>query len=148
MAKAIEEMLNFKGYFLEDHADMIPENVCGVYCAYACSLNAETNKWVGTDIVYFGKSGGDVRGRVNDHKKVGDNARRTLTNGEKLLYCYAKTDNEIECEKALVAAHKDLPRLANTLLTDGYVGPKISLTIKGDCYGIKSGIEFEANKED
>ncbi len=142
MSKEIEQTLEFKGYFLEDNADKIPENVCGVYCAYACSFNAETNRWVGTDIVYFGKSGGDVRGRVSDHKKVDDNARKTLTRGEKLLYCYAETDRESECEKALVAAHDNLPRLANDKLTHGYDGPTIHLVISGDAYGMAKDIRF------
>ena len=142
MPKEIKEHLEFKGYFLEDNADMIPEKVCGVYCAYACSFNPETNKWAGTDIVYFGKSGGDVRGRVNDHKKVGDNARKTLKSGEKLLYCYAETDQEAECEKALVAAHDTLPRLANDKLTHGYDGPAIHLVVSGDAYGIVKNIRF------
>lgn len=143
MSKEIKEQLEFRGYFLEDDADRIPENVCGVYCAYACSFNATTNQWEGTDIVYFGKSGGDVLGRVNDHKKVGDNARRTLARGEKLIYCYAKTDNEIVCEKALVAAHENLPRLANDKLTNGYKGPAVDLTIIGKAYGMKTTIHFD-----
>ena len=51
------------------------------------------------------------------------------------------------CERALVAAHSHLPRLANTQLTDGYIGPRISLTIMGACYGIEPQINFEARKE-
>ena len=148
MDTVIEEPLSFTGYFLEDNADSIPEKVCGVYCAYACSFDGTKKQWIGSDIVYFGKSGGDIRGRVKDHAKLGDQARRTLNKGEKLIYCYANTDNEIECEKALVAAHSHLERLANTQLINGYVGPKISLTINGDCYGIKAKIDFEAKRED
>jgi len=142
MSKSISEMLDFVGYTLEDDYERIPENVCGVYCAYSCSLNPKTCKWVIGDIVYFGKSDGDVRGRIYDHKEKGDNARKTLKSGEKLAYCYAKTEHEIECEKALVAAHSNLPRLANDKLTDGYKGPEIHLTITGDAYGMKSGISF------
>jgi hypothetical protein len=148
MDKVIEETLSFTGYFLEDNPNDIPGKVCGVYCAYACSFDMAKNQWIGSDIVYFGKSGGDIRGRVKDHAKLGDQARRTLNKGEKLIYCYAHTDNEIECEKALVAAHSHLERLANTQLTNGYVGPKISLTIKGDCCWIKPQIDFEAKSED
>ena len=85
MNKVIKETLSFTGYFLEDDADIIPENVCGVYCAYACSFDITRNKWIGSDIVYFGKSGGDIRGRVKDHAKLGDQARRTLNKGEKLI---------------------------------------------------------------
>lgn len=143
MSEPIKETLEFQGYVWEGNSAKIPEKICGVYCAYACKLNNLTNTWVGSDIVYFGKSGGDVRGRVNDHNKAGDNARKTLQKGEGLLYCYAATDHENECEKALVAAHANLPRLANDKLTDGYKGPEIHLTIKGDAYGMRSQIDFD-----
>ena len=143
MREPITETLEFKGYVWEGNSQNIPEKVCGVYCAYACKHNKLTNEWVGSDIVYFGKSGGDVRGRVNDHKKAGDTARKTLQKGEGLLYCYAETDHEEECEKALVAAHSNLPRLANDKLTGGYKGPVIHLTITGASFGICGQIDFD-----
>ena len=150
MSKEVKETLKFSGYVLEDRSSDIPE-IKGVYCAYAASYNPQERKWVGKDIVYFGKSeegDGNIRARVNAHKQSDDAARRTLEDGEKLLYTYAATDNADVCERALVAAHSHLPRLANTQLTNGYVGPKISLTMMGACYGIRPQINFEAKKED
>ena len=141
----VKETLDFQGYTLEDASDKIPE-IKGVYCAYACAKNAETNKWELQDIVYFGKSeDGDssVRSRVIAHKSANDNARSTLKHGEKLAYAYAKADNPDVCEKALVAAHDDLRRLANDRLTNGYKGPSVELTIEGKAYGMKEKIRFD-----
>lgn len=149
MNKPINETLEFKGYFLEDNYAAVPE-VKGVYCAYAASKNADTGKWEGLDIVYFGKSEeGDssVRKRIYAHMAEGDSARGTLKDGEKLLYAYAETEYPDACEKALVAAHSDLPRLANEKLVDGYAGPKILLAITGKCWGMKSPIGFESTEE-
>ena len=149
MSKEVKETLKFSGYVLEDRSSDIPE-IKGVYCAYAASYDPQRDAWGGTDIVYFGKSedgDGNIRARVNAHKQLDDTARRTLKEGEKLLYTYAATDNADVCERALVAAHSHLPRLANTQLTDGYIGPRISLTIMGACYGIEPQINFEARKE-
>lgn len=149
MSTPITETLEFRGYFLEDNYASVPE-VKGVYCAYAASKNKETGKWEGTDIVYFGKSeegDGSVRKRIYAHMAEGDGARSTLRTGEKLLYTYAKTEYPDACEKALVAAHSNLPRLANEKLTDGYKGPKILMAIIGKCWGIKRLIAFESTEE-
>lgn len=145
----IDETLTFEGYVLEDHDDRIPEKK-GVYCAYACSLD-EKNEWVGTDVVYFGKAEeGDstIRARVIAHKADDDGARRTLGDGEKLIYSYAETDNPDACEKALVEAHSALPRLANDRLTHGYKGPEIKLQIKGKAAMLHKSIYFPANEDE
>ena len=146
MNTEVKEALNFQGYIHEDSADKIPE-IKGVYCAYACTKNGKTNKWELQDIVYFGKSEeGDssVRTRVNAHKSADDNARSTLKKGEKLAYAYARADNPDVCEKALVAAHENLPRLANDRLTNGYKGPSVELTITGKAYGMLTKIHFDS----
>lgn len=142
MSRPIVETLDFVGYTLEDDYERIPENVRGVYCAYACLYDNDKKQWIGTDIVYFGRSDSDIRGRVYKHRAENDNARKTLKEGEKLIYCYARTDYEIECEKALVAAHADLPRLANDKLTGGYKGPEIHLQVAGKASGIRTRIDF------
>lgn len=145
MDAEVKASLDFQGYTLEDSADKIPD-IKGVYCAYACTKNAKSNMWELQDIVYFGKSEeGDssIRTRVIAHKSKDDNARSTLTKDEKLAYAYAKTDKPDVCEKALVAAHENLPRLANDRLTRGYKGPSVKLTITGKAYGMKKQIHFD-----
>ena len=145
MNTEVKEVLDFQGYIHEDSADKIPE-IKGVYCAYACIKNAKTSKWELRDIVYFGKSEegtSSIRARVIAHKSANDNARSVLNKDEKLAYAYAKADNPDVCEKALVAAHDDLRRLANDRLTIGYKGPSVELTIEGKAYGMKEKIRFD-----
>ena len=148
MDAEVKEALDFQGYIHEDASELIPE-IKGVYCAYACTKNAKTNKWELQDIVYFGKAEeGDssIRARVIAHKSVNDNARSTLKKDEKLAYAYAKTDSPDVCEKALVAAHDDLLRLANDRLTNGYKGPSVELSIMGKAYGMKTNIHFDSGE--
>ena len=148
MDAEVKETQDFQGYIHEDASEKIPE-IKGVYCAYACTKNTKTNKWELQDIVYFGKSEeGDssIRTRVIAHKSANDNARSTLTKGEKLAYAYAKTDNPDVCEKALVAAHDDLPRLSNDRLTNGYKGPSVELAITGKARGMKTRIHFDSGE--
>lgn len=150
MNEAVFEDLEFAGYILEDNYNEIPE-IKGVYCAYACSKNPQTNKWTLGDIVYFGKAEeGDssIRARVIAHMNKDDNARKTLRKGEKLAYAYAKTDNASVCERALIAEHKDLPRLANDKLTGEYEGPMVFLTTSGKNKGISEEILFLSNEKE
>lgn len=150
MSKPVFENLKFEGYVLEDNYNNIPE-IKGVYCAYACSKNPQTNNWMLGDIVYFGKAEeGDssIRARVVAHMDPEDNARKTLREGEKLAYAYAKTDNASVCERALIAKHKDLPRLANDKLTGEYEGPMVSLMTSGKNKGISEEILFLSNEKE
>ena len=75
-----------------------------------------------------------------------DNARSTLKKGEKLAYSYAATDNPDVCERALVAKHAELPRLANDKLTSGYVGPTVLISTSGNNQGMANVILFLANE--
>ena len=148
MRDAVIENLKFEGYILEDNYAQIPE-IKGVYCAYACAKNQVTGKWELGDIVYFGKSeDGDstIRARVYAHMDLNDNARSTLKEGEKLAYSYAATDNPDVCERALVAKHAELPRLANDKLTSGYVGSTVLISTSGKNQGMANVILFLANE--
>lgn len=149
MGNWVIETLKFEGYILEDAYELIPA-IKGVYCAYASKKNSVTGNWDVGDIVYFGKSEeGDstIRARVYAHMDPNDNARSTLKEGEKLAYSYAATDNPDVCERALVAEHAELPRLANDKLTSGYVGPTVLISTSGNNQGMANIIFFQGNEK-
>lgn len=97
--------LNFKGYWLEDKKLSVPEG-SGVYCVYAGTYHAETDRVSLRELIYVGESS-DVRARLENHERLNDWKRR-LRIGETLCYTVATvnaSDRE-RAEAAVIYRHK------------------------------------------
>ena len=97
--------LNFKGYWLETHKTSVPE-ASGVYCVYAGTYRAETDKVTLRELIYVGESS-NIRERLSNHERLKDWKQR-LRAGETLCYSVAEVGSDgRECaEAAVIYRHK------------------------------------------
>lgn len=125
--------VTFKGYRLERDADGLPE-YSGVYLAYRCRYNSNTNAVMLIELIYIGQAE-NIQKRIIEHRNTKD-----LHNGcganEVLCYAYASVSlNDLDVvENALVYAQQ--PRL-NTQLKDTYNHQPSSFVIEGTCSLLK-----------
>ena len=97
--------LNFRGYWLESHKTSVPA-ASGVYCVYAGTYRAETDKVSLRELIYVGESN-DVRERLSNHERLKD-WKRHLRTGETLCYSVAKvnSDDRERAEAAVIYRNK------------------------------------------
>lgn len=97
--------LNFRGYWLEAKKASVPA-VSGVYCVYAGTYSAETDRVSLRELIYVGESS-DVRDRLADHERLKDWKRR-LRSGEVLCYSVAEvgSNDRVRAEAAVIYRHK------------------------------------------
>lgn len=77
-----------------------------MYCVYACTYSAETNRVSLRELIYVGESS-DVRERLANHERLKDWKRR-LRVGETLCYSVAEvsSDDRERAEAAVIYRHK------------------------------------------
>lgn len=121
--------VTFKGYRLENDADGIPE-FSGIYLAYRCIYNKETDKVSLVELVYIGQAE-NLKMRIAVHKSSGD-LNKSCLEGETICYSYASVSlNDLDIvENALIFAQK--PRL-NTKLKENFVHDPAAFVIEGAC---------------
>jgi hypothetical protein len=97
--------LDFTGYWLEKNIGGIPK-ASGVYCVYACTYNAETDKVSIRLLVYIGEAQ-DVNDRIANHEKWPD-WRKHRQQGEELCFNFAPAEpsERPRVEAALIFRHK------------------------------------------
>lgn len=97
--------INFRGYWPEAKKASVPE-LSGIYCVYACTYSAETNRVSLRELIYVGESS-DVRERLANHERLKDWKRR-LRAGETLCYSVAEvsSDDRERAEAAVIYRHK------------------------------------------
>lgn len=129
MAEMNTYNVTFKGYRLEDNAEGLPE-YSGIYIAYRCMYNEETNKVSLTELIYIGQAE-NLNRRILSHKSSGDLNRYCLGN-ETICYSYASVSlNDLDIiENALIFAQQ--PRL-NTQLKTEYNHEAAYFVVEGAC---------------
>lgn len=128
--------LDFSGYYSETDLSRFDGKI-GVYCAYACNAAGELS-----DLVYIGRSGDNIKSRVEAHQNKDDEARSTLKAGEHLAYSFAETKEHELCETVLIARHRDFPRLANSQLRKPYEGEPVLLNLTGAVHQLHTTIAY------
>lgn len=133
MAEIKNYNVTFKGYRLETNVNTLPE-YSGVYLAYRCVYNKETDNVSLKELVYIGQAE-NLRKRIQSHVSSND-LYDGCEEGEGICYAYASvslTDLDI-VENALIFAQQ--PRL-NMLLKDKFNHESASFTIEGTCSLLK-----------
>lgn len=121
--------VTFKGYRLEEDSNNLPE-YSGIYLAYRCVFNKETNKVSLSELVYIGKAE-NLKRRIMEHKQQADISSE-CAECETICYAYASVSlNELDIvENALIFAQK--PRL-NKTLKDHFNFNPASFVVEGTC---------------
>ena len=78
--------LNFRGYWMEVNKNGIPD-ASGIYCVYACTYNAITDKVSIRELIYVGESD-NIWNRISNHERLADWKKRLRSN-ETLCYSFA-----------------------------------------------------------
>lgn len=129
MAEIKTYNITFKGYRLQDDVDNLPE-YSGIYIAYRCKYNEDTDKVTLIELVYIGQAE-NMKLRLMSHKNSKD-ISQYCGKDETICYSYASVslyDLDI-VENALVFAQK--PRL-NVKLKDNFTHNAASFVIEGAC---------------
>lgn len=97
--------LDFEGYWLEANKNGIPD-ASGIYCVYACTYNANTDKVSVRDLIYVGESD-NVWNRISNHERLADWKKRLRPN-ETLCYSFAgvNENDRVRAEAAVIFHHK------------------------------------------
>ena len=97
--------LDFEGYWLEANKNGIPD-ASGIYCVYACTYNANTDKVSIRELIYVGESD-NVRNRISNHERLADWKKRLRSN-ETLCYSFAgvSENDRVRAEAAVIFHHK------------------------------------------
>ena len=121
--------VTFKGYRLENDADGLPE-YSGIYIAYRCKYNKDTNKVSLTELVYIGQAE-NLKKRILSHKSSGD-LNSSCLDEETICYSYASVSlNDLNIVgNALIFAQE--PSL-NTQQKTEYNHEAASFVIEGAC---------------
>lgn len=129
MAEIKTYNVTFKGYRLEKDAEGLPE-YSGIYIAYRCIYDSDTNKVTLNELIYIGQSE-NLKNRIASHKNSEDLSKCCLEN-ETICYSYASVSlNDLDIvENALVFAQK--PRI-NTQLKNNYNFEAASFVVEGAC---------------
>lgn len=129
MAEIKTYNITFKGYRLQDDVDSLPE-YSGIYMAYRCKYNGDTNKVTLIELVYIGQAE-NMKLRIMSHKNSKDISLH-CGKDETICYSYASVslyDLDI-VENALIFAQK--PRL-NVKLKDNFTHKAAYFVIEGAC---------------
>ena len=97
--------LNFRGYWMEVNKNGIPD-ASGIYCVYACTYNAITDKVSIRELIYVGESD-NIWNRISNHERLADWKKRLRSN-ETLCYSFAgvSENDRVRAEAAVIFHHK------------------------------------------
>ena len=97
--------LNFRGYWMEVNKNGIPD-ASGIYCVYACTYNAITDKVSIRELIYVGESD-NIWNRISNHERLADWKKRLRSN-ETLCYSFAGVgeNDRVRAEAAVIFHHK------------------------------------------
>ena len=120
--------LNFRGYWMEVNKNGIPD-ASGIYCVYACTYNAITDKVSIRELIYVGESD-NIWNRISNHERLADWKKRLRSN-ETLCYSFAgvSENDRVRAEAAVIFHHKPP---CNTEYRNSFPFDTTTVTTSGD----------------
>ena len=90
---------------MEVNKNGIPD-ASGIYCVYACTYNAITDKVSIRELIYVGESD-NIWNRISNHERLADWKKRLRSN-ETLCYSFAgvSENDRVRAEAAVIFHHK------------------------------------------
>ena len=90
---------------MEVNKNGIPDASC-IYCVYACTYNAITDKVSIRELIYVGESD-NIWNRISNHERLADWKKRLRSN-ETLCYSFAgvSENDRVRAEAAVIFHHK------------------------------------------